>query len=433
MVNRLKSATRRGTFSLSDSGAGFMLSLLGLICLLFISGCKVDFHSFEDSVTQSADGTHFVWSSGFSRLEVEANGVVSFSDDDSDVVDLSDDGVFIITEVEGTLSRQIQFRKDATGKIHRAYSENGKDLPFQDETRQWFHELLPQVIRKTGFDGARRAHTILERSGPEALLEEIRQLESASIKRIYLEELLQSPLKPRLRDEAVEQVSKLSTTPFIQSYQSLARVDPDDERFTEDLIDLAGRGTRASTRRRLLISLPALRTFTERNWVSLIESAGGIYFGPDKSEVLVEILELKPLRGEMARAFMKVTSSINSSTLKSRVLREVIKKGHLDSEMASLVTDATRSIHSNPIRAEVLSRLAVELPDEEKALEEFLESVADLPESGLKETVLRRYLQQSRSPEQLAAVLSFVRKELAQGEVRRQLEEDLGQKIDAST
>jgi len=51
----------------------------------------------------------------------------------------------------------------------------------------------------------------------------------------------------------------------------------------------------------------------------------------------------------------------------------------------------------------------------------------------LKETVLRRYLQQSRSPEQLAAVLSFVRKELAQGEVRRQLEEDLGQKIDTST
>ena len=66
-------------------------------------------------------------------------------------------------------------------------------------------------------------------------------------------------------------------------------------------------------------------------------------------------------------------------------------------------------------------------------MEEFLESVADLSESGLKETVLRRYLQQSRSPEQLAAVLSFVRKELAQGEVRRQLEEDLGQKINTST
>ena len=75
----------------------------------------------------------------------------------------------------------------------------------------------------------------------------------------------------------------------------------------------------------------------------------------------------------------------------------------------------------------------MELPDEKKTLEEFLESVADLPESGLKETVLLRYLQQSRSPEQLAAVLSFVRKELAQGEVRRQLEEDLGQKIDAGT
>ena len=297
MVNRLKSAIRRGTFSLSESGARFMLSRLGLICLLFISGCKVDFNAFEDSVTQSADGTHFVWSSGFSRLEVRASGVVSFSDDDSDVVDLSDEGVFTITQVEGSLSRQIQFRKDATGKIHRAYSENGKDLPFQDETRQWLHELLPEVIRKTGFDGARRAQTILARSGPEALLEEIRQLESASIKRIYLEELLQTPLNQGLRDEAVEQVSKLSTTPFIQTYQSLARIDPDDERFTQDLIDLAGRGTRASTRRRLLISLPALRTFTERNWVSLIESAGGIYFGPEKAQVLVEILELTPSKG----------------------------------------------------------------------------------------------------------------------------------------
>jgi len=199
------------------------------------------------------------------------------------------------------------------------------------------------------------------------LLEEIRQLESASIKRIYLEELLQSPLEKRLRDAVVEQVSEVnSTTAFIQSYQALARIDPDDERFTEDLIDLAGRGTRASTRRRVLISLPALRMFTERNWVSLIESAGGIYFGPEKAQVLVEILELTPLKGEMARAFMKVTSSIKSSTRKSRVLQEVIKKGNLDSGMASLVTDATRSVHSNPIRAEVLSRLALELPDEKR-------------------------------------------------------------------
>lgn len=108
---------------------------------------------------------------------------------------------------------------------------------------------------------------------------------------------MQTPLNQGLRDEAVEQVSKLSTTPFIQTYQSLARIDPDDERFTQDLIDLAGRGTRASTRRRLLISLPALRTFTERNWVSLIESAGGIYFGPEKAQVLVEILELTPSKG----------------------------------------------------------------------------------------------------------------------------------------
>ncbi len=411
-----------------------MLSLLGLICLLFMSGCKVDFNAFDDSVTQSADGTHFVWSSGFSRLEVEAKGVVSFSDDDSEIVELSGDGMFIITEVEGPLSKQIRFRKDAVGKIHRAYSENGKDLPFNEETREWLHDLLPQVIRKTGFDGARRARAILARSGPEALLEEIRLLENASIKRIYLQELLQRPLEKRHRDEAFEEVSKVnSTTPFIQSYQALARIDPDDERFTEDLIDLAGRGTRASTRRRVLVSLPGLRTFTEGNWVTLIESAGGIYFGSERAEALVEILGLAPLKGPTARAFMKAASSINSSTQKSRVLQEVIKKGDLDSEMSSLLTDATRSIYSNPIRAEVLSRLAAELPEDEEALDEFLESVADLPESGLKETVLRSYLQQTRSPKQLAAVLGFVQKEVEQGEVRRQLEEDLGRKLEAGT
>ena len=405
---------------------------VGLAFLLSFPACKVDFNAFDDSVTQSADGTHFVWSSGFSRLEVEASGVVSFSADDSEIVDLSDGGVFIITEVEGPLSRQIRFRKDAVGKIHRAYSENGKDLPFEEETRQWLYDLLPQVIRKTGFDGARRAQTILARSGPEGLLEEIRLLENASIKRIYLQELLQSPLEKRHRDDAVEEVSKVnSTTPFIHSYQALAGIDPDDERFTEDLIDLAGRATRASTRRRVLVSLPGLRPFTEGNWVSLIESAGGIYFGSERAGALVGILELVPLQGETARAFMRAASSIHSSTQKSRVLQEVIKKGNLDSDVSLLVTDATRSIHSSPIRAEVLTRLAVALPENEKVLEEFLERVADLPESGLKETVLRSYLQETRSPEQLAAVLAFVQKELQQGEVRRQLEEDLGEKLEA--
>ena len=95
--------------------------------------------------------------------------------------------------------------------------------------------------------------------------------------------------------------------------------------------------------------------------------------------------------------------------------------------------DATGSIYSSRIRAEVLSRLALELSEDKKALDEFLASVADLPEPGLKETVVRRYLQQTRSPEQLAAVLGFVEKELQQGEVRRQLEEDLEQKIAAAT
>ncbi len=408
-----------------------MLTWFSLICLLLLPGCKVDFNAFDDSVTQSADGTHFVWSSGFSRLEVEASGVVSFSVDDSEIVDLSDQGVFILTEVEGPLSRRIRFHKDAVGKIHRAYSENGKDLPFKEETRQWLHDLLPQVIRKTGFDGARRAQTILARSGPEALLEEIRLLENAAIKRIYLQELLRSPLDKRLRAEAAEEVSKVnSTTPFIQSYQALAGIDPDDERFTEDLIDLAGRRTRASTRRQVLVSLPGLRPLTERNWVSLIKSAGGIYFGSQRAEALVEILGLVDLKGETARAFMTATSSIRSSTLRSRVLQEVIKKGNLDSEMALLITDATRSIRPRSIRAEVLSRLAVELPADEKALDEFLQSVADLPGPELKETVLRRYLKQTRSQEQLAGVLGFVQEKLEQGEVRRQLEEDLGQKIE---
>ena len=430
----LKSAFLRPTFFPNELSAMFMLTLLGLICILFLSGCKVDFNAFDDSVTQSDDGTHFVWSSGFSRLEVEARGVITFSDDDSEIVDLSGEGVFTLSEVEGPLSRQIQFRKDAAGKIHRSYSENGEDLPFQQETGQWLRDLLPQVIRKTGFDGARRARTILARSGPEALLEEIRLLENASIKRIYLQELLQSPLEKRHRDEAVEEVSKVnSTTPFIQSYQALAGIDPDDERFTEDLIDLASRGTRATTRRRVLVSLPGLRPFTEGNWVSLIESAGGIYFGSERAEALVEILGLAPLQGPTARAFMKATSSIRSSTQKSRVLQEVIKKGNLDSDMSSLVTDATRSIHSSPIRAEVLSRLATELPEDERALEEFLVSVAALPESGLKEPVLRSYLQEPRSPGQLAALLGFVQEELQQGEVRRQLEQDLGQKIEAGT
>ena len=36
---------------------------VGLAFLLSFPACKVDFNAFDDSVTQSADGTHFVWSS----------------------------------------------------------------------------------------------------------------------------------------------------------------------------------------------------------------------------------------------------------------------------------------------------------------------------------------------------------------------------------
>jgi hypothetical protein len=63
---------------------------------------------------------------------------------------------------------------------------NGRQLPFEPEGQRWLAELLPRIVRDTGFGAEARVARILEQSGVAGVAAEVDRLGSDWVRRRYV-------------------------------------------------------------------------------------------------------------------------------------------------------------------------------------------------------------------------------------------------------
>ena len=315
-------------------------------------------------------------------LEVEMKGDIELNEDETEVMSISRGGFLEIKEKIGGTRHHLLIEGESGGRLSRQYKLNGRRVDFADIDREWYGDILLQIIRETGVDAERRTERILKRSGVAGVLDEVDLIESSSSKSRYLIHLFE---QAKLNDDELERAARLgksipssgdksrfliaSAENFLLSkgmertYFDIVRGVPSSGDKTRVLIHLADEG--------LLESRAA--------YDESIDAAAGIPSSGDRTRFLTKAAHV--YLQESPEAYFKAVAGIPSSGDKTRVLLKLVEEDLLDDPVVyEEALAAAKNIPSSGDRTRFLMAAApMYLPESREA---YFEAVNGIPASG---------------------------------------------------
>jgi beta-lactamase regulating signal transducer with metallopeptidase domain len=264
------------------------------------------------------------WTSGLGAGRVEAEGVITFSDDLRRVERVSEGGRLMIETRSPLVTRRVEMRQ-SDGTLVRRYFAAGIEQPWTADVEAWLAQDLPFLVRRSGVGATERVRRLVEVRGPSAALDEIRRLYTDSIRGLYFRALLDT-VKGQPRDAAAALALAGGS---IESSAELGHV----------LEHAIAAGTSDSS-----------AFFTA---VSRITSSA------EKGKVLGVALRQVPLAGSRQVDFLKSAATIESNAECEMVLRRFAEKyAPFTSATRDAFVAAVASIESDSARSRVLALLS---------------------------------------------------------------------------
>ena len=159
------------------------------------------------------------WSGGNCSMDLHAEGEVKFNAEATEIQSISSGGLFEVNLRQDDTLKQIKITPSANG-LQYVYKINGKQQPFEGEAKAWFSQFLLSLERSTGFAADARVPALLAKGGPNAVLDEISNLQSDYVRGIYFRKLLE---QPKLPSPVVQRVIKQAGEQMHSDYE-IARI-----------------------------------------------------------------------------------------------------------------------------------------------------------------------------------------------------------------
>ncbi len=270
-------------------------------------------------------------------MSLSHNGTIVLSDDDTDVVSISPGGYLKVVETRGRLpivlydwfgvgsGQRIELRGRADGSIERTYASGGRTRPFEPEGRLWLRELLPRLVRRTGFAADARIARIKSREGVAGVVAEVGRLESDYVRGIYLRALAKERLSP---DDLVRVLR--SAQSISSDYELAGVLISMGERQSLNAVtagpfeEAIGRVGSDYEHRRVLSALVA-RTADAPATRALLRSATTIGSDYELAEFLNDAAA-HGFAGSSPQAFFDAVATIGSDYERRRALSEVVEQ-----------------------------------------------------------------------------------------------------------
>jgi len=348
----------------------------------------------EYSIRTEDNEWHWKHSENGIALEVKIRGQIEFAEDYSDITSISDSGSIQIIDERGGSTRRFE-AKSGAGGIQRHYSVNGSQRAFDQEAKTWLAKVLDDSVRQGGYDARPRVRRILQRSGPNAVLQEITTLKGDYVKRIYFDELLKNA---KLDDSMVRQVLRQAATEIHSDYEKaelLVQMSKDylatDAQRT---IYIEGVNTIHSDyeKGRALGALLKKGSLSAENVSFALRAVKTVSSDYERAQLLIKIAEGFTLDDKSRAAYLDAMSSIQSDYEKGRVLASFIKKGALEKNELLFVIKTAPGIKSDYERAQLLIKIAEEEKLDETCRIAFLDAVATIGSDYEKGRVLGAFL-----------------------------------------
>ncbi|MCH7879481.1 MAG: M56 family metallopeptidase, partial [candidate division Zixibacteria bacterium] len=345
-----------------------------------------------DFIVDGGDGEiTYSWSDRGHRVQMRARGRIVFSEDDDDVIGLSDDGYLIIRERYRGDDREYEVADDGQGGLERVFYRDGRRTEIDDDAREWISKMVLRAIRNTGIGAEQRVERILESGGVDAVVDEIEEIRSGYATRRYYAALMdQSEMNSDQRIRLLEHI----TREIDSDYERAEILSGIDESWLEDkktrmaYVEAVGRIDSDYEKRRALTPIIVRKDLSSDLRLALLEIARVIDSDYERAELLGEIARSGLEEGDVIDAYMLALDDIDSDYEKRRVLSFITDRKNLSRKIALAALKMSRSIDSDYERAEFLLDMYRSAEDDDSLLIVYVEAIRDIDSNYEKRRVL---------------------------------------------
>jgi hypothetical protein len=295
------------------------------------------------------------------KRRLEMRGKAEFTDDYTDVKDVSAGGWVIIEEHRDRESYRYEVRRDPAGQLTRAFYVNGTARPLDDSGKTWLAKFVLDAVRQGAIDAEKRVRTLLSQRGVPGVLAEIEQINGDYARRIYYQHLLkQANLDSNALRDALRQMARDISSDYEQAqllmtvapmlagkesviqpfFDAVATIKSDYERsrviksVVKDtpsgaLLVLAASATKTISsdyeRRGVLTAVVRAKNPSEEVLRLLLESATEMSSDYEKATFLIEVSNAYTGDTRLKNAFLKAVETIKSDYERGRVLSTLLK------------------------------------------------------------------------------------------------------------
>ena len=338
---------------------------------------------------------------GECELNVDADGEITFSDDERDVVAISGNGYLEIEEKVGRVERVLKIDADG-GRLTREWSVDGESRPYGADAEEWLATMLPTLFRLTGLHAEERATRIYEQGGADALLQEIALIPSDHTARRYFSVLLaQGDLDGATLRQVVQQAGEQISSDYelAELLIYVAENQPLDENLQIVYVEASNNLSSDHEHRRALSAVLQRGNISQDLAETMLLSAQEIESDWEVAELLLELLERHPINDALTPAFFEVVANIDSDHERGRVIKAALAKGAPSAQILDGALAMATDISSDWEMAELLLYIADLYPMQRALPASYLEAARSLDSDHELNRVLRTLLDRDQLSE----------------------------------
>ncbi|HLK31217.1 MAG TPA: hypothetical protein VKT28_21745 [Puia sp.] len=362
------------------------------IITYFLTACTFLFCASQKTTSytsHSENGQHsIVINDDNGSLEVKYTGDISFSDDETAIKSISQDG-YLKYKKNG---KKIVVTADANGQIMYEINNGDKKSTLSADEKTFLTEAI-RVMIEYGVGARDRVERIYKKGGSKAVMNETKNMKSDYVKSLYLEYLLET--NTLSANEMTEIANDVHF--FLQSDFEKGKLL---KKFSAKYLS---------------------NDATAQAYLGAVKSINSDF---EKANAVKAILN-QPLTQEQFSEVLEVAKSINSDFEKSNVLKEALTNNKMSTAQFSTVLDATADIHSDFEKANVLKSVLANTKISSAQFSEVLNATSGIHSDFEKANVLKEILKNDKLPEaqftETLSVISSVGSDFEKANVLKQL------------
>jgi bla regulator protein blaR1 len=314
--------------------------------------------SGQAASTRGESSGNYVWSDNGQKIEINYQGEIDFTADDTDVARMSPGAMLRIRDGRRWLGADtsVEFTADGSGNITRKFWQGWKEQPFEPEGRKWVATMLPRFIRQSGIGASARVARIHKSAGVTGVLAEISRIEGSWAKHVYFKELMKTP---GLTAADVQRVFNQAGVEIDSDFELASFLISSSRQITDDAtrrayLDAAKSIGSDFELRRVLSSVLQGGVVPSPLAAGLLETSTSIDSDFEEASLLVQFARQQPIDPTVRAPFFKALATVGSSFEHARVLQTLLQRTDLSPEARAGALESAAAVGSDFETANVL-------------------------------------------------------------------------------